>query len=618
MFLSSNLSAKFHHASRTAVTVLIGFWLCLSSSTNFKAQSYGRELDSPGKGVITIKNRNGRISAIASDSEKSKLSFTATSLGAPVDRKDVTFSGGEISVRERPPRDRIDLVVHVPARARVKVESESGMVEVIGNVEMADVITNTGTIHADVPLDALKFKFLWQSSRPRYLSDVELPRVKEGRAGTFSIAGTLGPKTKKSKRKKVDEEEKPDADSAADQPVATQPEPKPDDSSAANKPAETAKESEKLARVQLNFTTQRGVILLNVDPSMAPNDLRERPLTVAAKAIVRSGDGPLTDAIRKVSPRMFGDYAKTLPAPRTEPALVSSRPPGEIATEVAPKLMRVNASVTDRFGRAISGMRASDFAVFENGAERNIVNVTPTTEPFNLVLLLDVSGSVEERIDFIRKAARDFLSTASPQDRISIISFRDDVQVISGFTTDRNLLSRKLDEIDAGGATALYDALAYTLVETLRPLRGERTAVVILSDGDDNKSFVPFPAILEATIESGALVYPLYVPSGLIPEASVPKPAITVDPMRTRYLTITSRAAEEGDKLASVSGGVFYSIKRLEDLQKAYADVVAQLRTAYTITYSSNVDGTGHHRIRVRTNREGASVRLSPVVNAPH
>jgi len=104
----------------------------------------------------------------------------------------------------------------------------------------------------------------------------------------------------------------------------------------------------------------------------------------------------------------------------------------------------------------------------------------------------------------------------------------------------------------------------------------------------------------------------------LIPEGSVPRPSITVDPMRTRFLTITTRAAEEGQKLANVSGGVFYPIKRLEDLQKAYNDVVAQMRTAYTITYASATDGTGHRRIRVRANRDGASVRLSPVVATSH
>src|SRR6266852_1943199 len=148
-----------------------------------------------------------------------------------------------------------------------------------------------------------------------------------------------------------------------------------------------------------------------------------------------------------------------------------------MVTAVTPQLMRVNASVTDRNGRAIPGMRDSDFAIYEDGSERKIVEVTPATEPFNLVLLLDVSGSVEERIDFIRKAARDFLNTASPQDRISIISFCDDIKVISGFSTDRSLLSKKLDDIDAGGATALFDALGYVLSDTVKPLRGERTAI---------------------------------------------------------------------------------------------------------------------------------------------
>ena len=570
------------------------------------AQGYERELPWPGRSVLTIKNRNGRVSVITSDTQKDKLLLQATSPGAPVQPGDVNMSGGEIVVRERRVQDRIDLTVHAPARARVKIEGESGMVDVIGDFEFADVITNTGTIHADVPLDSLKFKFLWQSSRPRFLSDVELPPVKEGRAGVFSISGRLGIHVKKSKKKN-----EPASASVVLPNVESQ-----------SEPAVTLPDTvdqlppKKQEPVQLSFTTQRGVVLLNVDPTMAPNDLRERPLTEAARAIVRSGDGPLTDAIRKVSPHLFGDYAKTLPPPRNEPALVTLRPPGEIATAVNPQLMRVNVSVTDRNGRAIANLRPADFAVYEDGAERQIVNVSQASEPFNLVLLLDVSGSVEERIDFIRKAARDFLNTASSQDRISIISFHDDIKVIAGFTTDRRSLSKKLDDLEAGGATSLYDAISYTLVDTLKPLRGERTAIVVLSDGDDNKSFIPFPAVLEATTESGALIYPLYVPSGLIPESSVPRPTITVDPMRTKYLTITTRAAEEGQKLATASGGVFYYIKRLEDLQKAYDDVVAQLRTAYTITYASN--GAGHRRVRVRANRDGASVRLSPVVSAPN
>jgi len=616
MFYRSVSSRRLSRHTFKPVSLLVAASLLISLAPNqSRAQAYEKEFTVNAKSLLTIKNRSGRVTVITSDSEKDKATLQANSSGAAVEPGDVSVSGGEIAVRERTAQNRIDLTVHIPKRARVKIESESGMVDVIGDFEMADVFTNTGTIHADVPLDAVKFKFIWESSRPRFLSDVELPRVKEGRAGSFSISGALGRNTKKSKHKKQPaESEKTDNENQTvkaeqiEKTVASSP----DDA------AETSKKSGNTELVQLNFTTQRGIILLNVDPSMAPNDLRERPLTEAARAIVRSGNLPLIEAIRKVSPHLFGDYARTLPPPQREPSLVNLRPPGELATRVTPLLMRVNASVTDYHGRAIAGMQLADFAVYEDGAERKIVNVTPATEPFHLVLLLDVSGSVEERIDFIRKAARDFLNTASPQDRISIISFREDIQIISGFSTDRSMLSKKLDDIEAGGATALYDALGYILSDTLKPLRGERTAIVILSDGDDNKSFVPFPAIIEATSESGALIYPLYVPSGLIPESSVPQPSITVDPLRTRYLTITTRAAEEGQKLATASGGVFYSIKRLEDLQKAYDDVVAQLRTAYTITYASNADGTGHRRIRVRANREGASVRLSPVVSAPN
>jgi VWFA-related protein len=545
--------------------LLVGF--CFSAF----GQGYKSEIEAPEKVSLVVKNLDGRVSVIASEEQQKKVTIDAKSTGAAVAAEDIKVeskgSDIHIDVRPRGEKNRIDLVVTIPTRSKVEVEGQAGAVDVIGSVESAVVKTDTGTIHADVPLEAVKFNFVWEASKPRYMSDVELPEIKEKAGGVYKLSGRLGEKDVK-------------------------------------------KED---GLVALDFRTQRGVVLLNIDPERAPSDLRERPLTEAARAIVRSGDSQLVEAIRKVSPKMFGDYAKTLPPPDKEPSLVRRTPPGRIVSSVAPQLMRFTASVTDRNGRAIGGMREADFTVWENGVERRVTNVAPANEPFNLVLLLDVSGSVEERMDFIRKAARDFLRTTSPQDRISIISFRDDIQVISDFSTDRGMLSRKLDEIDAGGATALYDALGYILSEPLRKLRGERTAIVVMSDGDDNKSFLPFPAILEALLESGALVYPLYVPSGLIPETSVPKPEITIDPLRTRYLTLTTRADDEGRKLAAASGGIYYPIRRLEDLQKAYDDVVAQLRSAYTITYASN-SASASPRVRVRTNRDGASVRLSPVV----
>jgi len=530
-----------------------------------------RNLSTSETPEITVKNRNGRVVVKAVEGQKTGASIEASSPGAPVSPSDVvaTSNSGRvgIDVRARRESDRIDLTVLVPQRSRVKVESEDGAVDVIGNLAEAQVVTNTGTIRADVPTDAVRYDFLWQASRPRYFSDVELQKIKEKAGGLYVIKGRMG-----------DED------------------------------------AEKDTRIDLLFTTQRGLVLFNVAADMVPPDLRERPLTEAARAIVRSGDADLSEAVRKVSPKLFGEYTRSLPAHRGEgPTLIQATAPGEVARQVGPSMMRLNATVTDRHGRAISGLGRSDFTVTENGEVRQISDVQPSTAPFNLVLLLDVSGSVEERIDFIRKAARNFLSTASPQDRIAIISFQTDIQVISDFTTDRNLLSKRLDDIEAGGATAEYDALAYVLVTQIKQLRGERTAVVILSDGDDNKSFVPFNAVLEATVESGALIYPLYVPSGLIPESSMPVASTTLDPMRSRYLTLTTRADLEARKLAEVSGGVYYPITQYDELQKAYDDVVAQLRMSYTITYSSATNST--RRVSVRTSREGAAVRLSPPVD---
>lgn len=573
-------------------TAAIGLLLLIAAFDSVSAQNYTREMDTAAKVSLSVKSRNGRVQVIASDDQVKKITIEASSPGTLVDSTVVkaVAKGGSIviEVHDRSDKERVDLTVRIPSRSKVKVETEAGSVDIVGNVESAEVTTNTGTIHADVPLEALKFNFSWTASKPRYLSDVELPEIKEKAAGVSSISGKMGEKDSKDKDSKAKDSEATGLEE---------------------------KDAKKVERVQLDFVTQRGVVLLNVDPSMAPADLRERPLTEAARAIVRSGDSQLIDAIRKVSPKLFGDYAKTLPPPEKEPTLHRLSPPGQFVSKLSAQLLRFNASVTDRNGRAIGGMKESDFTVYENGVERRVTNVVPTSEPFNLVLLLDVSGSVEERIDFIRKAARDFLKTASRQDSIAIISFRDDIQVISDFSTDRQMLSQKLEDIDAGGATSLYDALGYVLANKIKQLRGQRTAIVVLSDGDDNKSFLPFPAILEALMESGALVYPLYIPSGLIPEGSVPKPEITIDPIRTRYLTLTTRADEEGQKLAAASGGVYYPIHRLEDLQRAYDDVVVQLRTAYTITYASNSTPSGNPRVRVRANRDGASVRLSPVVN---
>ncbi len=576
----------------------------------FTAQAQTLKRDFPLKvnGLVEVKNFFGRVNVSAEETQEDKVSITAQSNIKSFAESEMKTSAanGKVTVEINPidERSRIDLTIKVPVRSRIRVETRAGEVRLEGDFYSAEADTETGTISTNVSLENLKYDFLWRLSRPRYLSDVPLSEVKERSGGRFTLSGKL---TEPAKDKKENILEAPGSTS----------ENTGNDETTDSKDTKNGKKDKKpkdKGQIALNLTTDRGIILLNVNPSEVPSDLRERPLTEAAKAIIRSGDSILMEAIRRTNPKYFGDYAKTLPARKREPT-ISEKPKDTVSTA---KIKQVLVRVADINNRSISGLKKNDFIVTEAGKDREVLAVEPSTAAFNLVLLLDVSGSIENYVNFIRKAARNFINTTSPQDKISIIVFNEDVKQITTFTTDKNKLSESLDTFDAGGGTAYYDAVAYALVDSLRPFRGERTAVVILSDGDDNRSFLPFDALLGSIQESGALIYPLYVPSTLVAASSTNSSSQSLDPLRTRYMGLTSKAEAEGAKLAQISGGVYYPIQRLDELQKAYDDIVLQLRTAYTITYrSTSADATGSPRLKIRTNREGAFVNIGTVVDVP-
>ena len=120
----------------TRLSLLFAVLILTFIAASAPAQSYERELNTSAKTLLVIKNRTGRVSVVASDNEKSKSSLQATSTSGSVDPKDITISGNQIEVRER--SYRIDLTVHVPKRSRVSIESDSGMIDVIGDFEAAD------------------------------------------------------------------------------------------------------------------------------------------------------------------------------------------------------------------------------------------------------------------------------------------------------------------------------------------------------------------------------------------------------------------------------------------------------------------------------------------------
>ena len=585
------------------ISFTIGFIISLCHVA--VSQDVAHELNVGVGGTVEVVNKYGRVAARAEPAAEGKTTVSRLTASSPKGVSDgeikITSTGGNvvIIVSTKDARKRIDLTLTLPERTEFKVETTAGAIEAAGNFALIEAKTETGTVAVDVPDDDLNYHFLWTESHPRYLADFDIAAVKEKSAGKFELKGrrSADGKSKKAKVK-----------------IGSPPADPPDDQNSVVKDQKSKIKDQISRSVSLNLTTARGIILLNVPPNEVLNDLRERPLTAAAKAIVRSGDSLLMEAIRRASPKYFGDYTRTLPPLKFEPAFTAKT--SEAANPVA-AVKTASVRVTDLGNRSITGLEAKDFEITESGVVREIVSIDRSTAPFNLVLLLDVSGSVENYVNFIRKAARNFVDTVGKDDRVSIVIFNEDIKVLSRFTTDKGKLSRSLDTFDAGGGTAYYDALAYTVSDTLRPLKGDRTAIVILTDGDDNRSFLAFDSLIGAIQESGALIYPLYVPSGLIAMAAQ-NMNTDIDPLRKKYMSLTAKSEGEGEKLAKISGGVYYPITQIGQIQKAYEDIVAQLRTSYNITFRSDTSMTGpggaSPRLKVRVKKENAFTSVSSVV----
>jgi hypothetical protein len=327
---------------------------------------------------IEVENRFGQVHILTDEKLKNKVLLNVASPNSKVvnDELIVQAAPDKISLVVKQNDKRIDLTIRVPAHSRLKIAGATGEISVVGNFESAEISTTTGTIYAEVPTDRLKFNFLWTESRPRYLSDFEIPEPKEKAGGKFSLSGRI-PDEKTSKSKVQSPKSEDTSNNSSDEAALND-----ENSEVKIQNPKSKIQNPNNKQISLNFTTKRGVILLNVPPSQVPTDLRERPLTQAAKAIVKSGDSILSEAVRRASPKYFGDYLKTLPNRRMTPRIVSVETPPETIAQGA-VLRRANLSVADKNGRAINNLVADDFTVLENNQEREIESVAPANAPFN-------------------------------------------------------------------------------------------------------------------------------------------------------------------------------------------------------------------------------------------
>ena len=276
------------------------------------------------------------------------------------------------------------------------------------------------------------------------------------------------------------------------------------------------------------------------------------------------------------------------------------------------QLVTLNISVIDRgTNRGLIGLSQSDFKLFEEGQEQRIVQFESSSAPFDLMLLIDLSGSTREVVKLIRAAAIRFVEAARPADRIGVITFAGEPTLVSSFTADRHLLRQRIESIDTNrGDTKLYDATNFAMEEVLKESKKlRRSAIVLMSDGLDGTipgvsgqqgSRQTYPETLRNIQEFDGVLYTLWLNTEY--EAMSP-----LDTQPEAFDAGHDRMKE----MADAGGGVFYEVERLTDLAGAYEQVVADLGTMYSLAYRpSNSTRDGRWRaIRIGVNRANAVPR---------
>jgi len=225
-----------------------------------------------------------------------------------------------------------------------------------------------------------------------------------------------------------------------------------------------------------------------------------------------------------------------------------------------------------------------DFLILEDGVPQEITFFQAADTPFDLVLLLDLSGSNSKNLKMIRNSAKRFVDAARDVDRIALVTFTDQPALYSSFTLDRRKLKKTIDEMDeAIGGTNFWDSMDYVLRNLIPQASGvRRSAVVVMTDGIDNAlpdvpgpgSRLTFEELIERIRNSESIVFPIYLDTE---EENVKRYHVP----RAAY----AQAREQLGQIANVCGTPLYQAAKLSDLDTVYAQVMRDLSTVYSIGY---------------------------------
>ena len=300
--------------------------------------------------------------------------------------------------------------------------------------------------------------------------------------------------------------------------------------------------------------------------------------------------------------------------------------------KVSTTLVSIPVSVMDRDGRFVPNLLKDDFRIWEDGVEQEVAFFQSVDKPFSVVLMLDTSPSTQFRLEDIQDAAISFVNQLRPDDKVMVVSFNDDIKVLSEFTTDRSKLQRAIQKAKTDDGTRLYDAVAMVMNEQLTRIQG-RKAIVLFTDGVDTTSRrADYQSNVMDAQELDALIYPVQYDTSRDMNSGGGFPAPRVDVWGTilggifgggrrgSYPSRGGRGTGRGDyelgnrylqELADTTGGREYRADSLQNMSYAFANVAEELRRQYSIGYyPKRPPQAGQMRqIKVRAKQPNLAVR---------
>jgi len=303
------------------------------------------------------------------------------------------------------------------------------------------------------------------------------------------------------------------------------------------------------------------------------------------------------------------------PAPQTPKA--QTPPPGQAAQQTGQgpafragiELVSLNVPVTDGTLHYLTDLQSDDFSVFEDGVKQDVTFFNRTHLPIALSLLVDTSASMESKLPTAQEAAIGFARRLRPQDLAEVVDFDSRVVVLQNFTNNAADLEQAIRKTSAGGSTSLYNAV-YIALKDLKKVVAKnvdeirREAIVLLSDGEDTSSLLPFEEVLDLAKRSETAIYSIGLRSNEGPSTS-------------------TKGFKEAEfvlrQLSQETGGRAFFPNLLADLANVYGQIGDELSSQYTVGYTSRNprrDGIWR-RLVVRVNRPNAVARTKQGYFAP-